>query len=259
MKWNAELYDNKHSFVYQYGESVVGLLDPQPGERILDLGCGTGYLAQQIQDKGALVKGIDASADMVRQAKVSYPDINFSVADGTNFHFDEQFDAVFSNATLHWIKNADAMINCVYKALKPGGRFVAEMGGKGNIDKMLVASSKVLEKYGYSAKGDNNPWYFPSTAEYVTKLEAAGFRVTYTAHFDRPTRLKDGSKGVEKWLKMFGASFFEGIPTDQLKQIVKEITEILEPDYNKNGEWYADYKKLRFIAVKSPDSYRDEY
>ena len=250
MKWNAELYDNKHSFVYQYGESVAGLLDPQPGEYVLDLGCGTGYLAKQIKDKGALVKGIDASADMVRQAKISYPEIDFSVADGTDFHFDEPFDAVFSNATLHWIKDADTMMGCVYNSLKPGGRFVAEMGGKGNMDQLIAAAVTVLDKYGYGANRKNNPWYFPYTAEYAAKLEAAGFRVTYAAHFDRPTLLQDAREGVGKWLKMFGPSFFEGIPEDQLKQIIEEITDLLEPDYNKNGDWYADYKRLRFIAVR---------
>jgi trans-aconitate methyltransferase len=250
MKWNAELYDDKHSFVFQYGENVLELLEVKPGERILDLGCGTGHLTKQIQELGAEVVGIDASPEMIAQAKEKYPDVTFSVADGTNFHFDEPFDAVFSNATLHWIKNAGAVIKCVYNNLKPGGRFVAEMGGKGNMKQMIAATAAVLKKYGYDHLDQVNPWYFPSTAEYAGKLEAQGFRVTYTAHFDRKTLLQDGRKGVAKWLNMFGPSFFEGIPADKLPQILDEITDLLEPTYNDNGQWYADYKRLRFIAIK---------
>lgn len=250
MKWNADLYDDKHSFVFQYGENVLELLDVKPGERILDLGCGTGYLASQIKVQGGIVTGADASPEMIAKAKKEYPDVDFVVADGTNFHFDEPFDAVFSNATLHWIKDADAVIGNVYKSLKPGGRFVAEMGGKGNMAQIVAATTKVLAKYGYDNIRDNNPWYFPSTAEYAAKLEATGFRVTFTAHFDRPTLLQDGRQGVSKWLNMFASPFFKEIPADQLPQILEEITDLLGPAYNKDGEWYADYKRLRFIAVR---------
>jgi hypothetical protein len=117
------------------------------------------------------------------------------------------------------------------------------------MEQMIAATLTILKKYGYEMSGQN-PWYFPSTAEYATKLEAAGFRVTFTAHFDRPTLLQDGRQGVAKWLNMFGPSFFEGIPEDKLQVILSEITDLLQPDYEDNGEWYADYKRLRFIAVK---------
>jgi trans-aconitate methyltransferase len=250
MKWNAELYDDKHAFVFQYGESVLELLDIKPGERILDLGCGTGHLTNEIKNHGADVVGIDASAEMVGRAVKSYPGIDFLVNDATDFGFDEQFDAIFSNATLHWIHEPDKAIKCVYNSLKPGGRFVAEMGGKGNMQQMIAATQQVLEKYGHSALAKKQAWYFPSLAEYTGKLEKAGFRVTFAAHFDRPTLLQDGRAGVEKWLNMFGAIFFEGIEEIEMQQILAEITDILEPDYNDNGEWYADYVRLRFVAVK---------
>lgn len=250
MKWNADLYDDKHAFVFQYGENVLELLDVKAGERVLDLGCGTGYLTHQIKLLGGLVTGADASPEMIEKARETYPDVDFTVADGAGFHFDESFDAVFSNAALHWIKDADATIRNVYNSLQPGGRFVAEMGGKGNVQHMIAATTAVLKKHGYAADPANTPWYFPSTAEYATKLEAAGFRVIFTAHFDRPTLLQDGRQGVGKWLNMFGSSFFKAIPTDQLSQIINEITDLLEATYCHDGQWYADYKRLRFIAVK---------
>jgi trans-aconitate methyltransferase len=250
MKWNAELYDDKHSFVFQYGESVLELLAVKPSERILDLGCGTGDLANQMQQLGAEVVGIDASPDMVAKAKSKFPGLDFSVVDATSFYFDEPFDAVFTNATLHWIKNADAVIQNVYNSLKPGGRFVGEFGGKGNNQSMMAAAEAVLKKHGY-LKGDFVlPWYYPSTAEYATKLEAGGFRVTYATHFDRPTLLQDGRDGMIKWFNMFGASIFGQIPANELPQILNEITDLLQPTAEIDGQWYADYKRLRFIAIK---------
>src|ERR1700712_1986813 len=149
MKWNAELYDQKHAFVSSFGEDVVELLDVKAGERILDIGCGTGYLANHIQSLGADVVGTDLSPDMIAKAKESYPNVEFAVADASNLKFDKPFDAVFSNAALHWVKDHDGMMRSVYNSLKPGGRFVAEMGGKGNVNLLIAATKQVLEKYGY--------------------------------------------------------------------------------------------------------------
>lgn len=250
MKWNAELYDQKHAFVYQYGESVLELLGVQPGERILDLGCGTGYLTQQIADLGADVAGIDYSPEMIQKAKQSHPEVSFSVADASRFSFTEPFDAVFSNAALHWVKNHDAMMKCVYHSLKPGGRFVAEMGGKGNVQQLIAAIKQVLLKHGYSKQAETEIWRFPSLGEYTNELESHGFRVTFAVHFDRPTALQDGEQSVTKWIAMFGEQYFEGVPSDTKQQMLKEITEILRPLYYKEGIWYSDYKRLRFIAVK---------
>ena len=236
----------------QYGEeNVLELLDIKPGERILDLGCGTGHLTQEIKNHGAEVVGIDASAEMIEQASRKNPEVSFAVADATDFHFDEKFDAVFSNATLHWIHKADEAIGHIYDSLKTDGRFVAEMGGKDNMKQMIAATQKVLEKYSYHKLAERKAWYFPSLGEYTSKLEKAGFRVTFAIHFDRPTLLQDGCVGVAKWLNMFGDTFFEGIDEIEKKQIVAEITDLLEPDYNIDGEWYADYVRLRFVAVKN--------
>ena len=250
MKWNAELYDDKHAFVFQFGENVLELLDIKPGEHILDIGCGTGYLTQQIKDHGAIVKGTDLSPEMIKQAKANYPDVNFEVADAVTFQSNEKFDAVFSNAALHWVKNQDGMMKSVYNNLKTGGRFVAEMGGKGNVEQLIAATKNVLKAHGYNNQANIEIWYFPSLGEYTSRLEAHGFRVTFAAHFDRKTPLQDGDKGVSKWITMFASQYLEGIPEAEQQQILKEITSILEPAYNENGQWYADYKRLRFIAVK---------
>jgi trans-aconitate methyltransferase len=250
MQWNAELYDDKHSFVFEYGENVLELLDVKRKERVLDLGCGTGHLTQRIQERGGIVTGIDSSPEMIKLAKETYPDVDFEVADGADFSFEKPFDAVFSNATLHWILNPDAAIKCVYQCLKPGGRFVAEMGGKGNVQKMIAATQQVLKKRGHKAMAESKLWYFPSLGEYTSKLEAQGFRVTFAAHFDRQTLLQGEREGVAKWLKMFGPTFFKGVDETEIDPILEEIAAVLEPDYNHDGEWHADYKRLRFIAIK---------
>jgi len=250
MKWNAELYDTKHDFVFQYGESVLELLEIKPGERILDLGCGTGHLTNKIKEHGAEVIGIDASADMIAKASELFPEVTFKVEDAADFHFDEPFDAVFSNAVLHWVHQADEAIKCVYDSLKPGGRFVAEMGGKGNNAQVMAALRQVLEKHGYADLAKIKMWYFPSLGDYTTRLENAGFRVTFAVHFDRPTLLKDGRDGVAKWLQMFGSAYFEGIDETEKEQILTEITDIVEPNYDKDGDWYIDYVRLRFVAIK---------
>jgi trans-aconitate methyltransferase len=250
MKWDANLYDNKHSFVFQYGESVLELLGVKPGERILDLGCGTGHLTQKIREEGAEVIGMDASPEMIAQAKGNYPELDFIVGNGASFRFDEPFDAVFTNATLHWIKDADGVIKSVYEALKPGGRFVGEFGGKGNNQLLLAAAETVFKAHGYDLGINMLPWYFPSTAEYATRLEAGGFRVTFATHFDRPTLLQDGREGITKWFNMFGSSLFKNVPAAELPQIFNEITDQLQPTNEVDGQWYADYKRLRFIAIK---------
>ena len=250
MKWNAELYDQKHAFVYQYGESLLELLDAKPGEHILDLGCGTGHLTQRIQSLGAIVTGIDSSAEMIQQAEENFPELKFSVANAANFYFEEPFDAIFSNAVLHWIKDQDSLIKTVYDNLKPDGRFVAEMGGRGNVGKMIAATQQVLLKHGYVDQAAIVMWYFPGLGEYTKRLEDQGFRVTFATHYDRKTPLQDGDKGVAKWIAMFGNEYMKGVPEDQKQEILKEITDLLEPQYNENGQWYADYKRLRFIAIK---------
>ncbi|MEX8548218.1 MAG: trans-aconitate 2-methyltransferase [Mucilaginibacter sp.] len=261
MKWNAELYDQKHDFVFKYGENVLDLLEPKPGEKILDLGCGSGYLTNAIREASAEVLGIDSSAEMIAKAKQSYPQTDFKVADATDLGFDASFIAIFSNAVLHWIKAEDQlkMMHAVFMALKPGGRFVAEMGGKGNVGWMISTLRKVLIQQGYQQQAEMDYLFFPSVGEYATLLEKAGFKVSYAAHFDRETLLQDQAEGVKKWLTMFASDFFIGIKEAHRQQILEEITQQLQPYYQRNGEWYADYKRLRFIAYKEYQVFSIKY
>jgi trans-aconitate methyltransferase len=248
--WNANLYDDKHNFVFKYGEDVVKLLDPLRGERILDLGCGTGYLTNLIAQAGARVVGIDKAAAMIERARAAYPDLDFRIVSATDFHFDTPFDAVFSNATLHWVLDKNSAVDRMAQALRPGGRLILEMGGKGNVEEIVVATRKVLTRHGYYSNAATQLWYFPSLSEYTTLLEKKGFRVRFAAHFDRPTELKDTENGIKDFLKMFGNAFFNNIPDTEIGIILGEVQEAVRPTNYRNGVWYGNYKRLRIAATK---------
>lgn len=248
-KWNTALYEDKHSFVWQYGEDLLQLLAPQPGERILDIGCGTGQLTAKIANTGAVAVGIDADADMITTAKSNYPQIEFAVADGREFRTDTPFDAVFSNAALHWIPQADVVIQRIYESLKSGGRFVAEFGGKGNVSAIVQALCIVLPEMGQSLE-KLNFWYFPSIGEYACLLEQQGFDVTYAHLVERPTPFTDGDRGMENWLRMFGSRFFGGMAPEQITQAIQRMEAILKPTLYKDGSWIADYCRIRVVAAK---------
>ena len=249
--WNSALYEKNHAFVWQYGESIVELLAPKAGEQILDLGCGTGQLTEKIAQSGAFVQGIDSSLSMISTAKVNYPHINFSVADARSFQVGEPLDAVFSNAVLHWIKQPDAVINCVEKALKPGGRFVAEFGGKGNVGAIVRALLSVLSEIGPLEPEALNPWYFPSIGEYAGLLEKQGFDVGYAVLFDRPTPLEGGSAGMVNWIEMFAGGFLSALSDDVRSQVMNSVEERLRPALYRDGNWIADYRRIRVVAIKN--------
>ncbi len=249
-KWNAALYDDKHNFVFRHGEDVVQLLNPGQGERILDIGCGTGYLTNLIAQAGARVTGIDNSSSMVEKAKAVYPDLDFHVLSATDFHFDQPFDALFSNATLHWVLEKENAIDCMYHALRTGGRLVLEMGGKGNVEEIVVATRKVLTRHGYYSNAATQIWYFPSVAEYTTLLEKRGFRIQLAVHFDRPTVLLDTDNGIKEFVKMFGNAFFQDIPESETDIVLEEIQEMVRPTNYRNGAWFGNYKRLRIVAIK---------
>ncbi|BAU63671.1 Methyltransferase type 11 [Stanieria sp. NIES-3757] len=248
-QWNAELYEDKHSFVWQYGSDLITILSPQSGERILDLGCGTGQLTNQIAQLGAEVMGIDKDALMIEQAKANYPQLSFQVANGTNFSFTESFDAVFSNAALHWMKPPEAVIKCIWQVLKPGGRLIAEFGGKGNVKQIIQAIETVIQEQGYQLKTEFLPWYFPSIAQYATLLEQQGFIVTDASLFERPTEL-EGEQGLANWLTMFANSLLSTFPSEIQQQIITAVELKLRPILYQNQAWFADYNRIRIVALK---------
>lgn len=250
-QWDTTLYDGKHSFVWKYAAGVIELLAPEAGERILDLGCGTGHLTKKIASVGADVTGLDHSRAMIEEARKLYPDIRFEIADGTDFHFDEPFDAVFSNAALHWMRKPASVIRSVWDALKPGGRFVAEMGGKGNLESVHAAINNAVAARGMEPLEESSLLFFPSIGEYATLLERQGFRVTYAMHFDRPTPLDEGDRGLRNWIAMFGDKFINVAPSELHEEIILEVEDRLKPTLYREGTWFADYRRLRFSAVKN--------
>jgi len=248
--WDANLYNAKHDFVWKFGSNVVSLLDPRGGERILDLGCGTGHLTAQIAESGAQVLGVDYSADMVAAARKAYPDLKFEISDARNLNYRNEFDAVFSNATLHWIHEPELVLRGVWRALRPGGRFVAELGGKGNIRAMQNAFDHALIEFGAAKEGEVRPWYYPSVSEYSTLAERNGFEVRFITLFDRPTGLADGEAGMRNWILMFGAEYLAKAGEGKQEEFLGRVEEILRPNLFRDGQWWADYRRLRFVAYK---------
>ncbi len=244
-RWDSALYDDRHSFVWKKAADLIDLLEPQPGERILDLGCGTGHLTSQIAERSIEVIGLDASASMIAQARQNYPKLKFVLADARTFEFGSGFDAVFSNATLHWISEPAPVLASVARALKPCGRFVLEMGAKGNIARIVEALTAVLEEAGYKA---NNPWYFPSAAEYASALEQQNFEVQALWIIERWNKLEHPERGLREWLEMFAGVWFEGVPAKARGPIVAEIESRLRPTLFRDNAWWADYRRLRVVA-----------
>ena len=240
--WDPKAYDNDARFVSDLGMGVVDLLDPQPGERILDLGCGDGALSIEIAARGADVVGVDASEDMVRAARERGVDAH--VIDGRRLSFDDEFDAVFSNAALHWMREPDEVIDGVARALRPGGRFVAEMGGHGCVAAVITALLAVLDRHGIDGR-KRIPWYFPTPDDYGARLERAGFTVDTMLHFPRPTPLPGD---VIAWLNVFAGPFFSD--GEDRASLTAEVAELLRPTLrDEQGRWTVDYVRLRFAAT----------
>jgi trans-aconitate methyltransferase len=248
-KWNAGLYDDKHSFVWKMASGVVELLEPKAGELILDLGCGTGHLTAKIAESGAHVTGVDRSLEMVRQARENHPMLEFTVMDAREIKLPAPVDAIFSNATLHWVKEPELVIAGVERGLKPGGRFVAEFGGRGNTATLTDALEDAWENVGMTG-GAPMPWYYPSVGEYAGLLEKHGLEVTFATLFDRPTPLEDGERGLHNWLTMFGKALGE-FSDDEREQMYSEIERLVKPKLFRDGVWTMDYRRLR-VSAKRP-------
>ncbi|HWL89319.1 MAG TPA: methyltransferase domain-containing protein [Polyangiaceae bacterium] len=246
LTWNAELYDTKHAFVTAYGADLLELLAAKPQERVLDLGCGTGDHVGALHARGVEAVGVDASPEMIERARAKFPDASFRVGDARSLEFTGAFDAVFSNAVLHWVPEADAVARSIAAALKPGGRFVAELGGAGNNANILSGVAAV--RAARHLPPLSSPWYFPTIGQYASVLESAGLETRHAWLFDRPTPL-EGDDGMANWLRMFGASLLRDMP--DLDAMFRELEQHLRPTLHRDGRWYVDYRRLRIVAVKS--------
>ncbi len=242
--WNADQYQIHTGFVPILGAPVVGLLAVKPGDRILDLGCGDGALTERLLAAGADVIGIDASAAMIEAAKARGLDVR--QRDGEHLNFVDEFDAVFSNAALHWMLNPDAVIAGVGRALKANGRFVGEFGGHGNVAAITVALVAALNKRGVDGAAVI-PWYFPTPAAYRAKLEHHGFMVSSIELIPRPTPLPTDMAG---WLQTMAGAFFAALRPAEREGALDEVLGLLRPTLcDDQGHWTADYVRLRFAAT----------
>ncbi len=241
--WNAKAYRVNAGFVPVLGRCVAMLLAPRSDERILDLGCGDGALTREIVEAGCEVVGVDQSRAMVDAA--CDRGIDARVMDATQLAFESEFDAVFSNAVLHWVLDADAAIAGVARALKRGGRFVGEFGGHGNMAAVVTALAAVLTGRGVEIAAVN-PWFYPTPDDYRSRLEAAGFSVDSIALIPRPTPLATGMKG---WLETFAGPFFSALPAGEREAARDETIDLLRHSLcDGEGNWTADYVRLRFAA-----------
>ena len=241
-RWDATGYAANAGFVPALGQGVATLLAPRAGERILDLGCGDGVLSAELAAAGAQVVGVDASPELVAAARARGVDAR--VVDGHALDFDGGFDAVFSNAALHWMRRPEDVLRGVRRALRDGGRFVAEMGGHGNVAAITTALRAALRLHGEAEAAF--AWYFPTAAEYAQLLERHGFRVDHIALLPRPTPLPTGMQG---WLRTFAAPWLAGVAAGRHAAVLDTATALLAPALRDGqGNWSADYIRLRFHA-----------
>ena len=249
IEWDADKYTADFSFVHQYGNSVIELIDANKGSSVLDLGCGNGALTKTLQEKGYAVKGLDASKELLDIARKNYPSIEFIQGDATAFTLSEPADVVFSNAVFHWINQEQQpdMLKCVYNALKKNGQFVFEFGGYENNQRIHSVLATIFSEYGYCYE---MPFYFPTISEYASLLENTGFRVKYAVLFNRLTELK-GQSGLKDWINMFVRTPFGIVKAAKEKEsIINKAIEVLQNDLFIDGKWYADYVRIRMRAIR---------
>lgn len=251
MQWAVATYDTTFGYVSAHGAPLLDLLDPKTDERIVDLGCGTGMLTVEIAARGADVLGMDSSVQMVNAARSEHPHLSFVVGDARDLATDPHapYDAVCSNSALHWMHPSE-VIHRVHAALRPGGRFVAEMGGAGNCAELIAAVQTAWRVFGLPEP--ELPWYFPTPAEYATRLEDAGFVVRLMEYFDRPTRLAECPDGAADWVRLFAPDLLTPVPPEMAGPLLARVNELAAPALRRESGWMADFVRLRFAAVRKP-------
>ncbi|GAA3199369.1 class I SAM-dependent methyltransferase [Actinocorallia longicatena] len=249
MNWGVATYDSAFGYVSAHGAPLIDLLDPQPGERIIDLGCGAGMLTAELAARGAEPLGLDGNPHLIAQASSQFPELSFAVGDAADFTVADRYDAVISMSALHWMaRDPDAVLARVHASLRPGGRFVAEMGGAGNCAELIAAMQTAWRDY--DLPEPELPWYFPTPADYATRLEEAGFTVRLLEYFDRPTRMTDAPDGAADWVRLFAAAPLAGVPSELIEPVLSRVNTLAAPALRRESGWVADYVRLRFAAVR---------
>ena len=251
--WQPDRYRTQTAFVEQGGLPVIELLAPRAGERVLDLGCGTGALTRVLADSGASVVGVDSSDEMVRAARAAYPDLDFRVGDGEALAFDEEFDALFSNAALHWMTRARETAVGMFRALRPGGRMAVELGGHGNVQGVRAALDAAVRDLGVTDfPRPFAPWYFPKLGEHTAMLESVGFTVRGAWCFKRPSPMPDTAEqaGIAAWLEIFAGRWLAPLDADVRTRLLARVAELARPRSFRDGTWWIDYVRLRVDAFK---------
>ncbi len=247
--WDSELYQSSHSYIWKYGRDLLALLAAKAGERILDVGCGTGQLTAEAARSGAELVGIDSSEEMIAGARRNFPELRFEVARAEALPYVAEFDAVFSNAALHWVRDQRGALAAIARALKPGGRFVFEMGGHRNLRQALQAGCAAMRSLGVPEPESRVPWFFPSIGEYAPMLESHGLEVQYAVLFDRPTAL-EGARGFADWIEMFGNFAIFSVAPEQRDELAKRWEDLARPMLFHDGVWTLDHTRLRMLAIK---------
>ena len=248
IKWDAKGYTDNFSFVHQYGNALLDLIDVQPGMTCLDLGCGNGALTAELSQIGLSVTGLDASPELLKIARAQHPDLQFVQGDAADFSLKEPVDVIFSNAVFHWIDagRQENLLSCIYRALRPGGQLIFEFGGKGNNALIHRELKKAFERRGLTYRF---PFYFPSIGEYTMLMEHAGLQPTYALLFDRLTPL-NGDDGLYDWIQMFVKTPFAGVTEQVKEEIIREAVEALFSKLFLDGKWHADYVRIRCKASR---------
>ena len=249
--WDPKGYDERAGFVGEGGAPLIELLALEVGERVLDLGCGTGKLTRALANTGASVLGVDASPQMLAEARAAYPELEFALERGEALPYDAEFDAIFSNAALHWMPRAADVAAGMARALRPGGRLVAELGGFENVATVRAAVSAGLTAIGRQETAFS-PWYFPRLGEYAAVLEAAGFVVRFARWFERPSPMSDRSAqtGVADWISLFASELCATLTPEERPRFFAAVEEHARPRLFRDGIWWIDYVRLRVEARK---------
>jgi len=252
-QWDAQKYDDAHAFVWRSAGGIVEWLAPQSGEAILDVGCGTGHVSAQIAQCGARVIGLDSSPEMLDTARREHPHLRWIEGDARDFslqslELNAPLDAIFSNATLHWVRPPERFLECAATVLKPGGRLVAEFGGHGNVEQVLASLEAGLRAV--NAVADVRENYFPALGEYAALCEAANLEVLRAEIFERPTPL-EGAHGLREWAAMFRPRAVQAVPQEQREEFFQAMEENARAILFRDETWFADYRRLRIFARKA--------